>query len=403
MLKSSQSNNPSNPTSIAIERALEANVNFQQKLRQNLHQLAEQKRQNRIKCLQLQVALARHWEHQDEEGAQCQLTPKQQEEQSKRKLERKKLKFPDRWSYNDERKWNRRFFSDPSKSVPEENDDTVQRRLWEGTIGTQDYCRLLPWTKKEMDLLLSCTEEVKEGESIVRDVDIDFGKVTRLIAAKTCESTVRKRKRPSSNAAAQTYEMRSVSDYRNKYIYHLSPSIDQGPFLKKEKLKILDQLEDNPYPNWNEIAKTLNTEFDTNRTPYQCYCHAHTTLINNFTSSTSNDSPWTQWEDEYLLKFLAVSGPKTVLNQHLANKLAERFFPHMSTKQILSRGSTTLLNPNYVNERWNEEEERMLVLAMKVFCDADSPINRAAVSCLFLWISFDSIKKLCTPNQHFSF
>ena len=164
-LPSSNTKNKNNPTATAIEKALEANIKLQKKLQNALHDVARQKHQNRHTCLALKVGLSQHWEQRDAERNR--LSEEEEKEAKEREKKNKKRKHPDRWGYNEERKWTRRFFADPVKGVPEDNEDTIQRRLWEGRMGKEDYCRFLPWTQKEMDLLVSCVEEVKQGKAQV--------------------------------------------------------------------------------------------------------------------------------------------------------------------------------------------------------------------------------------------
>lgn len=229
-------------------------------------------------------------------------------------------------------------------------------------------------------------EEMEDRDNAdIKDVDIDFQQVVQLIQDEIQLSIRKQRKRKKSvdnnDSASNTIPMRAVCDYRNKFITDVSPSINKRPFTKEESLKIFELLhQHNGHPPWHLVALTLNT----NRTPFQCFKYAQRKLL-------CNPLPWNREDDELLLKLIAASGPQIVLNNHTATFICHKFFPHFSRANILHRCNETLVNPNLENKRWSEEEERLLVLGMRVFSEAESPINRAAVRYLPPWFGSFSI------------
>jgi hypothetical protein len=144
---------------------------------------------------------------------------------------------------------------------------------------------------------------------------------------------------------------------------------ENPPFTKDESMKILEQVHlHNGKPPWHDVAILLN------RTAWQCLLAYQTELTN------SRSSPWTREEDEVLLKYVAAMGPQWVLTLGSAADLCAHVLPNRSPKQILARANTTLVNPNFTHGIWSDEEERKLVLCMKVYRDTSNPITRAAVS-----------------------
>lgn len=119
-------------------------------------------------------------------------------------------------------------------------------------------------------------------------------------------------------------------------------------------------------PKWDEAARALNNS----RTPFQCF--------KQYEKLTENTGTPTKQDDELLLKYIAASGPQFTLNHNTTTLLSQRYFPHLSTIQILLRSTISLVNPNFKNERWSDYEERMLVLGMKVFCEDEYSTSQVA-------------------------
>lgn len=300
------------------------------------------------------------------------------------------------WEFNENRKWTRRFFIDLYHYVPTPNDDVTKRREWEGDLIGLGSHRYNPWSKEELHLLKQSAENVRLQQQqsnsvnvdnvdnvkrVVKDSDINFDKVTELIKSSLAEkkygpNQIRKIQSHSYSSAYDTdhtLELRLSTDYRNKFLYSVSDSINKSRFSKEESLQVLESIKEKGCrPSWDVIAKTINNS----RTPFQCFQYVEKKISETIGTLNKN-------EDELLLKFIAASGPQLVIGHNITTFLSRHFFPHLSTKQLLTRVNTSLVNPNFRNERWSDYEERMLVLGMKSYCNDDHAISKVAVSTYF--------------------
>ena len=276
------------------------------------------------------------------------------------------------WAYDDNRKWKLKFFVDPDGRMPKLNSEAARRRKFDGCLYSQLPQSLYPWSKEELRRLKECVEEVrakqirdfvrsadcrdrnegKKTQDMTGDAKIDFEQVASLLKAKEVGAA-----------------LRSAADCRAKFLTTVSSFVSHSKITKEESLKILQLAHlQNGFPPWDEVADALGN----GRTPWQCYCHFRTKL--------ESVRPWTLEEDELLFKYISAQGPQFLLNLTAATDLVLRFFPDRSAKQIIMRAHTSLLNPNLKNGAWNEEDERRLALCMRVHRDASKPIVKAYVS-----------------------
>ncbi len=103
------------------------------------------------------------------------------------------------------------------------------------------------------------------------------------------------------------------------------------------------------------------------QSPWRCFCL--------FRSSTQNQTTWTSVEDELLLKYLAVQGPQYLLQGDCAVQTCRNLFPDRSTKQLILRAQSSLINPNYVQSSWGTNEKRKLALLVRAYSNEPNPIN----------------------------
>ncbi len=436
-------------TTSSIEEAIGANLSLQGEIIKKLRLISKAKKKNRMRSLQLTGALFRHIhddnlnsEAQKDQGIEAESedeteTGNAAKKKGSRKRKRKAAHSGGGyqgkvWHENTDRKWKRRFFVDPDRSVPQPNPDEIQRRKWEGTLLTSQAHRFLPWSKDEIKLLQKNAEEVRneqleemrismsmmtssrqqqnhenghgrgidtssngpnndeteidtDTDIVVHDGDIDFHKVAEKMAVdlRAKKYTPNQKIRNATHCYSQmessnieTAEPRTWVDYRIKFLTSVSPSINKRPFTKAESLKIIEALHrHNGKPPWHIVAHELQTS----RTPFQCFQHARTKLINSIAGLDASDKQlFNIDQDELLFKFVAASGPQFVLGQHSSTLLAQRFFPHVSAYQVKHRANVSLINPQFVMERWNETEERTLVMSMKAYSESDTPLARAA-------------------------
>lgn len=372
--------NPVQQTEQTIEQALQVNQRLQKQLREKLKRIAELKQQNRQKCLALQKALKEEIEKQDEDTTAEVGNANKKPKRGRPRKEKTKV---------DLKPFKRRFFLAQHSSTPDPNPDEVKRRRLEGDLGSGIYVhRFSPWTKVECDLLVKIAEEVRQEQlrekqkedpqaSIVKDVDIDFDEVTKRIREELKTKTFRAQHHSYSNtegSATEKYTKRPVVDYRIKFLNSLSPSINNTAFTKEESLKIIEFLHKfKGNPPWHIVAQTL----DTSRTPFQCFRHAQTKLLNTL-GDTLFDKAFSLEEDELVFKYCAAHGSQAVIDKNLTFPFAQKFIPDANFKQVAVRANHSLLNPNYLNGKWSEEEERLMAMSMKVFSENDEYVSAKA-------------------------
>jgi len=131
--------------------------------------------------------------------------------------------------------------------------------------------------------------------------------------------------------------------------------------------------------DWCDIAQKLNVKIQKHTSPWLCFQHYRSTLIN----PSTRVPPWTQDEDELLLKYLASQGPQYLLQGESIIQTCRNLFPNRITKQITSRSQTTLVNPSLIHDNWSSDEKRKLALLMRVYSDEQYHTNLASRSVHF--------------------
>ena len=392
-------------TTSALERSIEVNLKLQSQLISKLKDVSVARKENRHKVLIFKKALDQHMKkkfdgnNEDEEEKNASVVSASTSQTRANKM----------WNCNGDMKWKRRFFVDPEKSIPEPNEDERQRRIWEGDLASGTYMhRFVPWSKIELKALEETVEEVRESQQqqkdegegeaedegeaeaeaeaeaeeteTIRDAEINFHEVAERIKNKlsakkfTPAQMTRHTYSLPDGTAKNKHIPRSWMDYRIKYLNSLSPSINKSPFTKNDSLTIIEYLhKNNGNPPWHTLASALQTS----RTPFQCFQYAQTKLSHTL-QEVGNASTFTKDEDELLFKYIAASGPQFVLNQHSATIIAQKLFPKMSHFQICHRAHTSLINPQFANEKWSETEERTLAMGMKIYNDSENTPAKAA-------------------------
>ena len=388
-----------NETTKSLERALALNRQLQRDLLTRINQISSLKMEvittthNMRKQLYHQVSICVCEKCKDDDDNNSGIGKKRKMSQisTTPNKNNRPLKIAKGWELNESKRWTRRFFIDPNQSIPVCNQDTLKRRQWEGDLIDVRNYRYNPWSKEEIELLRSSVEKVRikqqqelvknrhgsETNQIVNDVDIDFDAVTDIIEKNLSEQKLAPQKIKkiqshsyiSRDISDGTLMLRLPRDYRNKFLYSVSDAINKSPFSKEESSKLLDVINQSNHQSLDVVARSLNNA----RTPFQCFQRLQKVISGNI--GTLN-----QDEDELLLKFIAASGPQFVLGHHTTTFMSQRFFPHLSTRQILTRVNTSLVNPNHRNERWSDDEERLLVLGMKSYSNDDHAISKVAVS-----------------------
>jgi len=293
------------------------------------------------------------------------------------------------WGYNDSRKWTLHFFIDPQNNIPEPNFDTQFRHNFlEGIcdettpiFSLKGNLDVYNWSNEELQSLTQAVEEVRRQQedaeesstnvtsAVVMDSQIDFDKVAQIFNSRAKPKTVKRGTKRRSVTIP-----RIATECRNKYLYFASPKINNGPWTKQESrtlLEVIDSLKevDHDNPPWDIAALTLQTS----RTPWQVFTHFQ--HLSNFSKRVL----FTVKSDELLLKYVASLGPRFVLNVDNTADICRVILPNSSPAQIAARCMRTLLNPNFFHEPWSEEEERKLVVLIKVYRDSANPITKAAL------------------------
>lgn len=370
-----------NATIKSIESAIECNLQLQTELARRLSMIAEKKASNRRLASRVTAQVVSTWNELDCLKTPPDVTSVPKNTSSNRKKnsdepsnDSKKIYVGKKWKFDPYRKWTRRFFVDPEGSIPEPNDDIVKRRKLEE--GKFFFHTCPPWSKKEEQTLVSIvTNMMKKCEKSFEDLEFD-----------QVASALEERMKTVDKNSPATAKPRSGVECRLKY----ADAVKKTPFTKAQSIKILEQVHlHNGAPSWPEVAAGVD------RSTWECLTTYMTKL------SSSRGQPFTPAEDELLLKIVAAAGPQFVLNTGIAADLAARFFPDRSPKQVLSRLNGSLVNPNFAREVWSDEEERRLVLLMKVYRDTQFPITGAVVSlsCLLAMFTYSTIP---LSNGHFA-
>ena len=348
----------------SLEAALQSNLRLQAELSRQLQRISEKKAENRRLASRLTKQILATWDEIDVLRTPPPPCAPRATKNSKKistaesskdsSIDSSAVKNPAKWKYDPYRKWTRRFFVDPSGSVPEPNQDSVKRRRLENDKLFYHTCP--PWTSKEVETLLSVVGDLqatKEADGGGVD-NLDFDEVARALEER-------------SKGKLPTADPRTGQDCRLKYL----DTRKQRPFTKEESLRILEQVHlHNGSPPWQNVAA------DIDRTAWQCLLAYESKL------SRTRTSPWIASEDEMLLKYVAAMGPQWVLTMGSASDLTARLFPDRSPKQVMARANSSLVNPNLARDVWSDDEERKLVLGMKVYRDTPNPVYRAAVRAL---------------------
>jgi len=312
-----------------IENALEANLSFQSKMNKELIDIAHKKRVNR----RLSRSIVSYLAYID---TGCWQSHNDNITSSVNKMSNFEKKGKNR-----KRKWHLRFFLDTRYglvSSPIPNDDTIRRRKWRGNLPYLRYNSV--WSTSEKKKLSRCTEKLRYNSEICHDSD----QITVLLPDKSFRECVRK------------YRCQNISEPIKE-------------FSRFEMLKILRCVHQNPnkYTSWEHISQSCM-----NRTPFQCFRQYHTHM-----NISSRNKKWNLYHDEFLLKFVAAVGPQYVMDSRAASDLSIKFLPHFDVTQILTRAHRSLVNPNLYCCRWSQNEERKLVLSMKVYSENRNDIGKA--------------------------
>jgi hypothetical protein len=255
--------------------------------------------------------------------------------------------------YNPNRKWMRRFFIDNDGSTPSvkwRNTGEYEKDLTQSTI---------VMFVRNIESRLS-SEEVQKAWKEVRRENWKINSFEE-VALKLYQTV------PSSFECLVPC------------FTFVDSKIAKTKFTKQECLYIMSMVgalggNNQRSIDWYELAKKHYARFN-GQTPWRCFSLFRSFLQN---PATTRCPPWSPDEDELLLKYLAVHGPQYLLQGDSAVQTCRNFFPHRSTRQLILRAQSTLLNPNYVHDAWDPDEKRKLALLMRAYSNERNPSDLAS-------------------------
>ena len=346
-------------TKASLQAALDANRKLQGEILRQLQEINQRKRQNRREADRCIGRLARQeisQEQEEDSPSTSTSIPTQAEimalfpqdcDTHKITTKAKRKQF----QYDPARRWNLDFFTDPTGSRPEPNEDVKRRRKLEKDKFFYHKCP--PWSKQEIKNLKHSIAKQQQQQQQVN---------YELVAQELQES------RKGNLGLPATALPRSAKECQ---LYHQHTLTPAQPFTKEESLRILEEVQkakdQQTEPDWQHITSALENN---NRTTWQTFCHyrQHLEKLSTWTSTAE--------QDEFLLRYLAAQGPQFVWDTKAAAHLSASL-PFATPKHLLTRTNQTLLNPNLTTDYWSIEPERKLILAMKVY---DGYSNSSAVN-----------------------
>mmetsp|Transcript_28154 Transcript_28154/g.78979 ORF Transcript_28154/g.78979 Transcript_28154/m.78979 type:complete len:506 (-) Transcript_28154:136-1653(-) len=296
--------------------------------------------------------------------------------------------------YDSERKWTRSFFIDPAGSIPPPNDDLQMRNaLIEGSF----FGHLSPpFTSKEDKALMDAVDEVRNGDEIdAASTRTDDEAFWEKVATKLTDDKLSAKRKPSTQLF-----IRTAKEYEIRHDFIRKPP--KVKLSKEECLLILDKMHrrtnqksnlvenDNGQPSneaqqpaenanngtavdWFDVAASINEKRDQGDhqvTAFDCL-RVYETQIKGI------HADWTVEEDRILLTALAALGPQYMLDFQGTMLLSSLLGHTKNIKQILARVNHSLLNPQLHRTLWSKDDQRKLVLCMKVYRNDPSPTHKA--------------------------
>lgn len=282
------------------------------------------------------------------------------------------------------RRWKRRFFIDECGSTPdvvidgavsEEGQDSLANNDTRNDVVKLQYA----WTKEDIATLQRVVDET------LRSNDPSNGSTSEREKSHLSQSVLWADDRFFQEVSLKLNltHPRTAEECRSAYFTFADPNIVTTKFSKQESLFLLSMVrelagDNNGNVDWYELTKILNSKFyasdSKRRTPWQCFKHFKA----NLQKDSARCPPWTAEEDELLLKYIAAHGPQFIFGGDAVAQACQKLFPLRDPKQVYQRAHSTLVNPNYVHERWDIDEERKLALLMRAYSDKPNPVRHAS-------------------------
>lgn len=340
----------------SLERALASNRQLQATILSKMASLARRKAVNRAKAERLHQHFCSQSALLEFAGGSRDIARQDDANLAERNDPQE---TPRMFSSSDD--WRRPFFTGPEGETPEPNPDALHRHRLEAEAFFEHT--QAPWSEAEAKILKKLLQEweqertsnatmPEEEEGASMDYDALARQLHDALPPKLRES------RPPRTAAEVELAWQSLRR-RGK------------PWTKAESVKLLELVhasdQSSDPRDWADIASSLSNDGSHQRSAWECLV-AYQTRFRPVGSST----PWTLAQDQLLLKYAAAVGPQAVLSTDTVAHLSATLFPDKTRAQIAHRLHHSLGNPKLSNDPWTADEERKLVVLMKVYHDSTS-------------------------------
>eukprot|EP00956_Cyclotella_meneghiniana_P030263 scaffold75592_cov75-Cyclotella_meneghiniana.AAC.9 len=257
---------------------------------------------------------------------------------------------------NPNRKWMRHFFVDSDESTPDISicgDPSLDKSAHE----IKPQCA---WSKTDVVMLQNVVNETLHSRSCANNHENTANEISSIPwdDASFFEQIASK--------FLDTNPTRSPIECQTALLTFADVNIVNTKFTKEESLFILREVKSQGgNVNWHELAIKLNSNFYSDplrRTPWQCFKNYRSNLLDS-----SNFLAWTADEDELLLKYIAAHGPQFIFGEGSISQACQQLFIQREPKSLAIRAHNTLVNPNLVQETWDTNDQRKLVLLMRAY------------------------------------
>lgn len=372
---------PLGATALAISSALDTNIALQAEIKRRLLEVRRLRVQNRQHAAQVTKSLSFCWSAEPYH----QLIEQSADADGNGTLINEGMTAQNKSNpnplldFNPTKRWTRRFFIDDSGLTPnlilgEDASEQPPDSMNDKDECTDDLQLQSAWTKAGIsNLQRMVTETLQKSHRTNNDnaSPAEDGNIT---------FSVQWDNKSFFEEVASSMPSRTAEDCHAAYFTFADPDIVTTKFSKQESLFILSMArelgeDDGGRVDWYELTSRLNAKFYTKpqrRTPWQCFKHFRSNL------KKDTNPPWTVEEDELLLKYIAAHGPQFAFGGEALTQASQNLFPLREPKLVYQRAHNTLVNPNNIQDRWDEDEEKKLALLMRSYCDEPNPIRVAA-------------------------
>jgi hypothetical protein len=355
------------PTASAISAALDSNIALQGELKRRLAEVRRLKLQNRSRAAEVTKSLSICWNaepyHRFSESNQSHVD---EDTHVPATDARPQLNF------NPNRRWTRHFFVDEAGTTPNlllgEAASLESPGLDSNSEGSNEIKLQSAWAKADIANLqrvvheslqkfhMGKSEGGSKGDSDCQSIPWQDDSFFQEVASNLNISPPR-----------------SAGECRSALLTFADVNIVTAKFTKDESLFILHELSqcDGGNADWCELTSKLNSKFysePNRRTPWQCFRHYKTNLRD------STNPPWTAEEDELLLKYIAAHGPQFAFGESAIPQACQNLFELRDPKLVVQRAHNSLMNPNFVQDRWDIRDQRKLALLMRAYSDKDNTL-----------------------------